>query len=77
MLDKTGRSSLVLDARYGTIRHNGAIRSCTVLTEIGIDTGSTRRVRLCSRRPLIGDDWETERASITMEARSATSEICK
>ena len=39
---------LVLDARYEKIRHDGAIRSCALLTAIGIDTDGKRGVLGCS-----------------------------
>ena len=35
---------LVLDATYEKIRHDGAVRSCAVLTAIGIDTDGKRSV---------------------------------
>jgi transposase-like protein len=39
---------LVLDARYEKIRHDGAIRSCALLTAIGIGTDGKRSVVGCS-----------------------------
>lgn len=39
---------LVLDARYEKIRHNGAVRSCALLTAIGIGTDGKRSVLGCS-----------------------------
>jgi len=39
---------LVLDATYEKIRHDGAVRSCAVLTAIGIDTDGKRSVIGCS-----------------------------
>ena len=39
---------LILDARYEKIRHDGAIRSCALLTAIGIDTDGKRSVLGCS-----------------------------
>jgi transposase-like protein len=39
---------LVLDARYEKLRHDGAIRSCALLTAIGIDTDGKRSVLGCS-----------------------------
>ena len=39
---------LVLDARYEKIRHDGAVRSCALLTAIGIGTDGKRCVLGCS-----------------------------
>jgi len=39
---------LVLDATYEKIRHNGAVRSCAVLTAIGIDTAGKWSVIGCN-----------------------------
>ena len=39
---------LVLDARYEKIRHDGAVRSCALLTAIGIGTDGKRSVLGCS-----------------------------
>ena len=39
---------LILDARYEKIRHDGAIRSCALLTAIGIGTDGKRSVLGCS-----------------------------
>lgn len=39
---------LILDARYEKIRHYGAIRSCALLTAIGIGTDGKRSVLGCS-----------------------------
>ncbi len=39
---------LMLDARYKKIRHDGAIRSCALLTAIGIGTHGKRSVLGCS-----------------------------
>jgi transposase-like protein len=39
---------LILDARYEKARHDGAIRSCALLTAIGIDTDGKRSVLGCS-----------------------------
>jgi transposase-like protein len=37
-------SYLILDARYEHVRHGGQVRSCAVLTAIGIDTGGKRSI---------------------------------
>lgn len=39
---------LILDARYEKVRHDGAIRSCALLTAIGIGTDGKRSVLGCS-----------------------------
>ena len=41
-------TSLILDARYEKVRHDGAIVSCALLTAIGIGTDGKRSVLGCS-----------------------------